>query len=117
VAKVRKTSSNLFRDPQPPGFIVRGQRRNAEILQRWRLKAELLAAWSPTPTAPPKPAKKTSTQHDRLIAMMRDLVLPPDMLPREVRKEVISKYKAQYKDEPSHTAVTNAYRAYVKGYS
>jgi hypothetical protein len=75
----------------------------------------------PNPNGNSPPAKrarrrKTKTQHDRLIELMRELQLRSGMLPRQVRSAVKPLYKERYPgrfhDDPSHSAITRAYREY-----
>jgi hypothetical protein len=64
-----------------------------------------------TRRSPKAPKKKT--QHQRLVELMQELKLESGKLPREVRKVVVPKYKEKYHDEPSHSAITRAYKAYL----
>ena len=69
-----------------------------------------------SPPAKRSPRRKTKTQHDRLIELMRELQLRSGMLPRQVRSAVKPLYKERYPgsphDDPSVSAITCAYQAY-----
>jgi hypothetical protein len=66
--------------------------------------------------APSEANKKTKSTTQRLVALMKELKLKPEMLPREVRTAIKQPFKDKHRDVlPSHTTISLAYKAYLNG--
>jgi hypothetical protein len=82
-------------------------------IQRMLLRAEQIRALRERVATKSPKQRKTKSQHERLIDLMRELKLDAGMLPREVRKAIKLAYKNKYHEEPSDSAIDRAYRDYL----